>query len=388
MEIRRLSEADKPSAYYLASLAFSHGRRAMDWADDPNQADFVGYGVWENGNLHAQVVILDYRIHMGPEVVVPMGGIAGVACLPASRGRGYVRAAMLRALEHMRDAGQVVSILFPFSFDFYRQLGWEWVGVERRYSVPSNILKRADETDRCRQATTDDRPAIANLYRQFSQSYRGMLDRDERLWCRLLDDRPDYYTVTFLYEGTRGIEGYLTYSGGSGECVDISEFICTSNAARRGLLGLLRRMNMQTRRFAWSAPEDDPLWYVFCHHGVETRIAPVTQARVVDIGRALNAYRPFLETKGAFTLRVVDEQAPWNDAVWRVEFDAECVRADRASASPQVTLDIRSFTQLYMGSANAYTIAENGDMELQDDKILEPLATFFAGPCMWMNDHF
>jgi len=388
VEIRRLTEADKPSANYIASLAFMCGQRQVDWADDPNQADFVAYGAFDERGLQAETVILDHRVQMGPDVTLPMGGIAGVASLPAARGRGYVGALLRRSLEHMREAGQPVSALFPFSFAFYRRLGWEWVGVERRYSVSPQILEASPEARRCRQATPEDRPAIAATYKQFSKGYRGMLDRDEKLWAKLLDDAPNCYTVTFVCEGREGIEGYLTYRGGSSECIDLNEFICTTPSARRGLLGLLRRMNMQTRRFAWSAPDDDGLWYVFCHHGIETRIAPVTQARVVDVEAAVNAWKPYLQEQGSFRMRVFDKHAPWNDGVWQVEFNAEGAHAEKVQAEPDVSMDIQAFTQLYFGSANGYTLLDNERMTADNEDAMNAVCGCFGGPTMWMNDHF
>lgn len=388
MEIRRLTPDDKPSSYYLASIAFSHGRRRTDWAEDPNQTDFVAYGVWDDAGLQAQVVILDFKVHMGPEVVLPMGGIAGVACLPASRGRGYVRAAMLRALEHMKEEGQVVSALFPFSYEFYRQVGWEWIGTERRYRVPTQVLRASPETPGCRQARPADRPSIVEVYRQFAGRYRGMVARDEKLWNKLLNDTDDHYTCTYVYEKNGRMEGYVTHRGGSGECTELNEFICLTAEARRGLLGMLRRMNMQTRHIAWSAPGDDELWYDGYDHGISTELHPVTQGRVVDIAAALTLSRPFRPVRGHFTMKVTDNAAPWNERGWHVEYDAERIEVRPARRRPQVTLDIRAFSQLFMGSASARTLAQNGLLVVDDPAAIEQMDRCFAGPPVWLNDHF
>lgn len=365
-----------------------HGARQDPTREEDFPVPMTAYGVFDDEGLQAQVCILSHHVYMGPEVVLPMGGIAGVACLPAARGHGYVRAAMIRALEHMREQGQPVSTLFPFSFDFYRQLGWEWVGVERRYSVPSSVLRSSSHTDQCRPARPSDREAIVETYRRFSRGYRGMVERTEKLWSRLLDDAPDRYTSTYVYEGSEGLEGYLTFRGGNGECTDLNEFICLTPAAREGLLGLLRRMNMQTRRFAWSAPDDDGLWYTLCHHGVETRIAPVTQARVVDVQAALSAWKPFLPGEGSFTLQVHDEQAPWNNGVWQVRFEEGQVEVASTDGEPDVAADIQALTQLYFGSASGYALEEAGRLSITNPASRDPLNTLFGGPIMWMNDHF
>jgi len=388
LEIRRVREDEKHLALYLSSLAFLYGRRRTPWEDDPDQPDTVAFGVWDDRGYQAQAIVLSFAARMGPEVVMPMGGIAGVACMPAARGRGYVRAVMVRTLEHMREAGQTISTLFPFSFDFYRELGWEWVGVERRYSVSSQVLKSAQDTENCVQAGPEDRPRIVETYRRFSNGYRGMLERDEKLWNKRLDGSEEHHTCTFLYEGTSGVEGYLIYTGGSGECMDLSEFICLTPNALRGLLGLLRRLNMQTRRFAWSAPDDDQLWSVFCHHAVETRIAPVTQGRVVDLVGALQAWKPNAATEGRFTMQVADEHAPWNAGVWEVEFGGGSVRVLPARREAQLSLDIQALSQAFFGWPDAEALRRAGRLSVADEAGFEAFRTCLSGPIMWMNDSF
>src|SRR5689334_13185776 len=93
LEIREISEEEMGRAFYLGSQAFRNGarddNRLPNWLNDPNRSLSSHYGVWDEGGLQAKVVINHYKQHFGPDVVIPMGGIAGVASLPASRGKGY-----------------------------------------------------------------------------------------------------------------------------------------------------------------------------------------------------------------------------------------------------------------------------------------------------------
>lgn len=388
MEIRIVEKHERDLANYLGSMAFVHGRRRAPWTEDPNEPEHVIYGLWDERGYQAQVVILSFASIMGPSVVLPMGGIAGVACMPAARGRGYVRMLMIRALEHMKEAGQCISTLFPFSYEFYRQLGWEWIGIERRYGVASQALKRSEHTDRCRHADESDRAGMIEAYTNYSRRYRGMLDRDARLWAKLLDGSAERHAYTFVYDGESGIEGYVTFVGGSDECIDIDEFIALHPSARQGLLGLLRRMNMQTRRFAWSGPEDDGLWMDLCHHALETKIAPVTQGRVVDIGAALGQWTPAAGAEGSFSLRIRDAIAPWNEAPLRVEFGAGSAAVRAWGEEPDLEMDIQTFSQAYFGSPSIDLLAANDRLTVRRPEALHAFREFLSGPLMWMNDHF
>ena len=86
MEIRKLREDESERAFYLGSQAFMFGSRDQSWRTDANKPDFVEFGVWDEAGLQAKATIIPFQLYMGAEAIVPMGGVAGVACLPASRG--------------------------------------------------------------------------------------------------------------------------------------------------------------------------------------------------------------------------------------------------------------------------------------------------------------
>ena len=57
--------------------------------------------------------------------IVKMGGITGVTTYPEYAGRGLIHKLMAKCLEHMRTERQFISFLCPYSFPFYRKMGWE-----------------------------------------------------------------------------------------------------------------------------------------------------------------------------------------------------------------------------------------------------------------------
>jgi predicted acetyltransferase len=389
VEVRRLTKEDEPELRDLWSQAFEYGKRfheLPEWAQ--YLPEVTHCGIRDERGLQANVTIHHYRALLGADVVAPMGGIAGVATAPASRGRGYAGAGLRYALEVMRETGEFISTLFPFSWEYYRRFGWEWVGVERRYVLPAGVLKVVPETERVRPATEDDRTAIDAAYSRHARRYRGALVRDENLWGAILNHRRDWFTSTYVYGGEGGVEGYLTFRGGKEERTDLREFVALTPEARSGLLGLLKRMEMQARSWAWSAPEDDPLWTSLCHWDVETRIKPVTQGRVVDVPAALEAWTPSLESSGAVTLAVTDDCAPWNARTWRAEYADGEVRVSPTSSEPQVSLDIQALSQAYFGTPSLGELRVAGRLSVHDEAGYVELEGLLRGPRMWMNDHF
>ncbi len=388
MEIRELQEGEREAASYLGSQAFMNGSRDMSRMDSPDRLPRKTFGVWDDAGLQAMVGVIEYEIYLGAEVTVPMGGVAAVASLPASRGKGYAGACLKYSLERMRDAGQVVSSLFPFSFDYYDRFGWAWVGIQRNYEVKTRALKGAPETEDVRAATEADRPAIAAAYAEYARRYRGAVVRGEKLWNQVLNSTEKEYRYTYVYERAGHVEGYLSYKGGNRESTKLREFVSLTPTARRALLGLLRRHSMQIDKFAWDAPSDDLLWSTFMHWDLTTKMEPTTQARIVDVAGALKAWRPKRCASGKTVVAVRDEAAPWNQATWRVEYRDGEVAAERTEEAHQVSLDIRALSQAYFGIPTLAEIRAADRLTVHDEAGYKALADLLEGPPTWMNNSF
>ena len=388
MEIRELREDERESAFYLGSQAFMGGSRDMSRINHPDRFARSTFGVWDEAGLQAMVGVIKYRVHVGAGSIVPMGGVAAVACLPASRGKGYAGVCLKYSLEQMREAGQVVSTLFPFSFDYYDRLGWAWVGVTRSYEVPTRILRPSPETEAVRAATEGDRPAIAAAYTQFASRYRGAIVRDEKMWNQVLNNTDEQYRYTYVYEPETGVEGYLTYVGGKREETKLREFIALTPRAQRALLGLLRRHEMQIDKFTWEAPSDDLLWSTLYHWDLNTKLEPTAMSRIVDVPAALRSWQPHVDAGGSVTLAVTDEAAPWNAGTWRVEFSRGEVRITPTDSPPQVSMDIRALSQAYFGTPALPEIRAAERMTVHDEAGFHALRDLLDGPPMWLNDHF
>lgn len=389
MEIRDVAEEDMERAVYIGRQAFALGsREGTSWLQDPDRPEQALIGIYEDGRLQARLVIQEYRVHLGPEVIVPMGGIAGVACLPAARGRGYASALLTHSLERMRAAGQVISTLSPFNWDYYRKYGWEWVGLNRTYKVPTRVIPASAETESVREATTEDRPSIEACYTQFARRYRGMHARSEKEWNAHLKDEDEHFTFSFVYEQDGATEGYLIYGGGKEEETWVSNFLALTPRAYRGLLGLLRRHEMQTKKFVWNAPENDPLTFHLCHNEVETKVEPMTQGRIVDVPAALQAWKPNAEARGRIHLAVEDTCAPWNTGVWRVEFADGCVEVRPTRAEPEVALDIQALSQVYFGSPTPAQLRAAERLTVWNAAGYDALCALCDGPPTWTYDHF
>ena len=79
------------------------------------------------------------------------GVIFAAATLPEFRKMGYFRTVMHTALRKMRDEGFVLSMLYPFSHEYYRQFGFETLTFAKRISAKEGgqpfVLRKISEKD-------------------------------------------------------------------------------------------------------------------------------------------------------------------------------------------------------------------------------------------------
>ena len=391
VEIRALAPGELEATHSIWSQAFEQGSRSMDAFLEIVQrigARNITFGLFDSAGLQAVVLVTDYKLQFGPNLQIPMGGVVGVACLPAARGKGYAGDAIRFALARMQEAGQVTSILTPFSWKFYQNLGWDWTGAKRRYSVKTRVLCPDPETEFVRAATLVDRPRIADFYSVFAGQYRGMLVRDQAEWDYLLNDRKKEYAYAFVYEKEGRLEGYLTFYGWKEEETRLREFLTLTPRARRALLGLLRRHEMQVKKFAWDAPESDLLWNHLVDWDLETKLVPLQMARIVDLKRALSLLRPDPEKQSVVNLAVRDANAPWNEGVWRIVVESGRVEVTATNAAAQVEMDIRQVAQAFFGSPTLDDLRRSERLTVHDEAGYRGLQVLFEGPPMWINDDF
>jgi predicted acetyltransferase len=288
----------------------------------------------------------------------------------------------------MREAGQVVSTLQPFDFDYYRQFGWEWICSNRYYTIPSRVLRPDPETKYVRAATKQDPFRIRGAYTRFAGGYRGMVARDDSHWNYLLEDTKEHVTYTYLYEREGEVEGYLIYRGGNAAETWLPEFIPLTPRAQRGLLGLLRRHEMQVQKFAWKAPEDDGLWSQGYHKEMETTLGTNLQGRVVDLLGALSAWKPAPCARGTLLLGIHDTTAPWNQGTWEVTFDAGVVSVSATKAEAQIQMDIQAFTQAFFGVLTVPTLRKQERLQVRAESGFLALCELVSGPPMWTSGDY
>jgi predicted acetyltransferase len=387
-EIRLLTSEDHYSHRLLMNHAFSQG--SVVETPDPNAPPPEmkdTWGVFEAGKLQAALGIDPFQTHWGADDVLALGGIAGVATFAEARGRGFVDQLLKQSLVAMRDAGQVVSALYPFSFAFYRKYGWEWVGQKRDCKIPLRELKSAPEGRYVETVTGENRSETLSAgYTKFAKRYRGVFTTETHRWESKLSHSGNKTTYIYRYQPT-GAYLLWRYEGGR-----VREFTGVSPAEYRGFLSLLHYLGTQAKEAKVTLPDDTPLASHLMHWDLSVTVEPVYMARVVDFGAALQKVTISPEVpNGTVTLAIHDEHAPWNHGIWKITVEQGTVTVATvigSGADADVTADIQALSQAFWGQPSLAHLRYAGRIAVAEENGYRLLSALLPPAVVYTLDDF
>jgi predicted acetyltransferase len=294
-----------------------------------------------------------------------MGGIRHVATAPEYQNRGYAGLLLRETLRSLRREGVCASILFPFSFRYYRKFGYELGGNQCHLWCRPGSLPAFAERKTVRPLRPEDAPALAALSARRGERSACTLARDAARWSALLA-APGLRAEGAVAPGSAGqgaLEGYAVLSEGrdayGGRVLKVLDLAATTLHAWRALTGRLSQAGTDT--VEWYASAGDlaasgllrttaPLREGFKPRVVAT-VRPLFQFRLVNLAAALRArLAVFPPGKYSLALQATDDLLPENQAVPAIAATGSgvTVRAARPG-DPVLCADIRVLSQLYCG---------------------------------------
>ncbi len=358
--------------------------------------------VFDGQELLAGLVAHNMKMYAGTSVL-PMGGIASVACPPEYRRRGATALLLRKTLERMRANGQAVSMLYPFKFVFYRKYGWELGGRRIHYTIPLTELSCFLPAQGCaRRATKEQYAQLNRLYDGWASARVGTLARDEEHWQRriLSDSVSKEFKYIYLWypdQECDEAEGYVIYTikTDKGRVLQVRELGYVTQRAYEGLWGLLANHDSQADKVEVNLPTDDPLMHIIANPRVEAKLEPTFMFRIVDLIPALQA-RPFGVTTLNLRLNVTDSQCPWNTGSFQVQIQGGAATVTQCDATGSVeadcaelALDIQALSQLYTGVLTPSQGICLGKISYTgSDTLLPELDKAFANLSGYTNDFF
>ncbi|MGF2615517.1 GNAT family N-acetyltransferase [Rossellomorea vietnamensis] len=363
MTIKRLYKQSYEETLNLSMYAFQYNVPEEEKEKRFKQLDqHELYGIEIEENLAAKLHLLSLNVFLG-EKEFKMGGIAGVATYPEYRRKGMVHDLLTFTLERMREKGQTLSMLHPFSIAFYRKYGWELFATLKKVKVPKAEMKMFEHAPgTVRRFNKESYPdKLEEIYRQYAKGYSGMLARDSEWW----KDRSITTLHVAIYSNDKGEEtGYILYKIKE-EKMKVEEFIPLNAEARNGLWNFICQHDSMLTEVELVLHPGDPLPFLLDNPKTKTELHPYFMARVVDVTQFFRLYFPSFN--GELSMQINDKYAPWNNGKFLM------TNKEIKSMSPEhevdLELDINVLIPLFFGTYSAAELFNMGLIKGNAEKI-------------------
>jgi|SRR5690625_3185732 len=383
MEMKQLSAADYGEIFALSEFAFQYELSEAAFAAKEAEAKrHVIWGVMNNDQLAAKMHLIPLSCYIHGRKF-EMGGVSSVATWPEYRRQGLIKKLLYHGLQQMKNDGQIVSFLHPFSVPFYRKYGWELVFTEKQYTIPAEKMKGSWDASGYVRRTRRDIPLLDQIYTAYAKRYSGMLVRDEKWWeQRVLKDKP-YIAVAYNEENQP--EGYVMYEVKE-NTFTVKDMAYASANGWKLLLRFIANHDSMVEQVEMIVPANDNLPLLVDEPRFEQKIVPYFMARIVDVFAFLKQY-PFQgERTRAVTIHVEDDFFPENSGVYQISKHGEVTSVPSGSVKSEngIHCTIQSLTMMMLGYKRPMELyqAELLTGELEQIEQLEGLIpgqqTFFA----------
>ena len=364
MEIRTLTQEEDIAYGLLGNVCFAYAPE-KDYEEYPKDLDKHTKD-WENklgafdekGNLIAALTVIPYNMYFDGQPV-KMGGIAGVVTAPESRATGVMSKVFGECLRFMKEKGQIFSVLYPFSYAYYRKFGYETAyqlrnaKIEIRafcnYPYPKNSVRFWKKGD----GYAD----FKAVYDVFKKSRNYAMDRDDKSWEEIMKD--DMYInkrYTYIhYDSSGKPDAYLITKAGDnvhnvGKDVTISELAWTTNEGLYAMFGFIGGLRPTYNNVLWEVPMSLDLYTLFPEAWEISIDTPSSvQTRIMDLESVLKRLRVPSLFNGKVVLDVADRTWPDNTGKYAVSWENGVVSAARTDQKADMATSIEAMAQLAIG---------------------------------------
>jgi predicted acetyltransferase len=390
LEYRRLKKSESYSYHLLMADAYKGKKPSPDAVLSSGALKSIR-GLFDNGALKSALTIRDFRMYIGG-AIAPMGGIAGVGTFSDARRAGYAAELLTRCIDDMNNLGYAVSMLFPFSYRYYRKFGWELAGQSASYSIVNRQnLPPHPEASLVRAMRARDKGRLTSCYDGFARAYTGMLRRDNQAWKQKFRRWKKVGDRVYLIEERGRTIGYLTCqmsAGPAGRIANVDEFVARNARAVRACIGFLAREPRGIAEVRLRAPARPLLWEFLHEPYCATSVLPLCQFRIVNLARALMLRGYDAGVRASLVVRLTDETAPWNAGTWAISVSRGRAAVRRVSSAPHVVMDQRPFVQLYMGYLSLRDLRNSGRAKVKNPAAFKACDAMFGGQRQYILDHF
>ena len=351
------------------------------------------YGCFRQGQLVGGMRLHDFGMNFLHQRI-PAGGVGSVA-VDLLRKKEHVAKEMIAYfLQHYREQGAPLAMLYPFRPDFYVKMGFGYGTKMDQYRFKPSALPKGPSKAHVRYLTETDRPALLACYNRFMDRTHGVIAKCEAELDRMMSS-PTLRVVG--YERDDQVQGYLTFTFEKGKSflvndLHVREFVYENPQALSELLTFLHTQADQIRHIILET-QDEHFHHLLrdprnntdtiipsAYH--ESNIQGIgIMYRVIDLPGMFERLQAhdFQGQTCRLQLTVEDSFVPQNAGDIQLWFeDGRLSPVTGASPEVAVRLDIAHFSSLLAGAINFRQLYGYGLAHISDSAYVGTIDRIFA----------
>lgn len=359
LKMRELTRQDVSQFNDLLRYAFQVTRKELmdvGWEEDeirrskyPVLEKATVFGWFDEQKLASQIAIYPMKVNIHGEIF-DMGGITGVATYPEYANFGLMHALMKKALEEMKEEGQIISFLYPYSIPYYRKKGWEIISDKMEFTIKDTQLPKFVDVPGMVDRVDIESKDIKLIHDKFAYSRHGVLIRRSLEWEEYFRWEVEDLTAAVYYSDKEEPIGYLYYWI-ENEIFHIKEMVYLNQEARHGLWNYISAHFSMVNEVRGANYTNEPLAYLLEDSEITEKIAPYYMARIVDVEKFLEKY-PFINTStnSRLTFNVKDSMLDWNNGIFAITWDEDGNNIiSREEISEPIDISIQTLVTMLLG---------------------------------------
>lgn len=384
-EIRKLSIADLDQYNELLRYAFQVTEKTLlnyGWEnDDIRQSKFPVLehkhvlGCFDGDALVSQFAVYPMKMNIHSNLL-PIGFVTSVATYPEYSGLGLMSRLMKRSLTEMRENGQTLAILYPYSIPLYRHRGWEIISDKMTWSITDPHMLADDDVPGFVRRVPEESSDLMTIHDKFAKKTHGCLLRNDLAWEEYW--RWDVYDTTVaIYYGADEENtplGYMVYRIDE-DIMHIKEMVYLNTEAKKGLFRYIIAHESMIDEVRANNYSGEPIAFALKDSDIKETIRPYIMGRIVDFAAFIKHYRFEADANGvALTFNVTDPFLEWNNRSFTVELQHGTGVLTTKPTKYEASLTIGTLTTLLLGYKSAPELlaldrieASPETMELLDD---------------------
>lgn len=349
------------------------------------RADVLGW--FDGETLISQVAVYPMKVRIFSQTY-DLGGLTGVGTYPEYSNQGLMHKLLEKALNNMREKGQYITYLFPYSIPYYRRKGWEIISDKISYEIDDYQLPKSKQmAGEVRRVETDSEE-LKRTYERYAMQTHGAILRDELAWSEYWLWDSDDIMAAIYYNENNEPDGYVIYWLAE-DVFHVKDMIFNNEAARTGLWNFISAHLSMIDRVIGNIYTDEPLAFLLEDASITETISPYYMARIVDFPAFIARY-PFKPHPNdrEWKFQLSDPIMECNQGVFLLKIDHNGRgEAIKISGECEDTINIQTMITMLMGYKRPDYLARIGRI-VAGEATIDMLEDSIEQQTPYVSDYF